>query len=252
MKLKLYYLESVHENAARYYEQAKEARQKLEGLEKAIEETRKEMERVREKPVKEVRVKREKQWFEKFVHSFSSSGKLMIGGRNAQQNDIIVSRHMDDDDLFFHADIQGGSVFILKGGAGASEQEMREAAQMAACFSKAWANANAAVDVYSVKKGQLAKHATGGFVPTGAFAITGTRTWFKGTRLAMRIGLGDQGLEMIPEVSERRLQKELTILPSKKGKEKGGLAKSLAKRYAIHPDDLLELLPNGRSKTVQE
>lgn len=26
---------------------------------------------------------------------------------------------------------------------------------------------------------------------------------------------------------------------------------SLAKRFGVHPDDLLELLPNGRSKTME-
>jgi hypothetical protein len=35
------------------------------------------------------------------------------------------------------------------------------------------------------------------------------------------------------------------------GKEKGALAKSLAKRYGAHPDELLEILPNGRTKTQE-
>lgn len=44
MELKLFYLESVHENAARYCEQAKEGRQELEGLENAIRGIRQVME----------------------------------------------------------------------------------------------------------------------------------------------------------------------------------------------------------------
>ena len=40
------------------------------------------------------------------------------------------------------------------------------------------------------------------------------------------------------------------LVPSLAGKDKGALAKSLAKRFGVHPDDLLELLPNGRSKSV--
>ena len=84
----------------------------------------------------------------------------MIGGRNAQQNDIAFSRYMEDDDLFFHADIQGASAVILKNGKSASEEELQEAAQFAASFSKAWINGNAAVDVYAVEKKQLSKHAT--------------------------------------------------------------------------------------------
>jgi hypothetical protein len=103
-----------------------------------------------------------------------------------------------------------------------------------------------------VEKDQVSKHATGGFIPTGAFAISGKRVWYRGTRLALRIGLSEERLIVVPEVSTTVLDKELTLLPSKKGKGKGALAKSLAKRFSTHPDNLLEILPNGPSKTVQK
>ncbi len=251
MKLKLFYNKSIHENAAYYYELAKETKQKLAGLEKAIEQTEKEIDEAKKPRKKEVRVKRQKEWFEKFHYAFTGSGRLMIGGRNAQQNDLAVSRHMEKNDLFFHADIQGASAVILKNGLDASEEELLEAAQFAASFSKAWANANAAVDVYAVKKDQLSKHATGGYIPTGAFAIKGERKWFKGTKLALRIGIGEKGVAMVSEVSKTKLKNELVLVPAKTGKEKGSLARSLAKRYGVHPDELLELLPNGKTRTVQ-
>ena len=249
MKLKLFFNKSVHENAARYYELAKQCREKIAGLQKAIEETKKELQEAK-KGKKEVRVKRERKWYEKFHHAFTTKGKLMMGGRNAQQNDLAVARHMEDNDLFFHADIQGASAVILKAGVSADKDEMLEAAQFAACFSKAWINANAAVDVYAVKKEQLSKHAPGGYIPTGAFAIKGKRTWFRGTRLALRIGIKEKDIEIVPEVSKTALEKGLILLPSKSGKQKGSLAKSLAKRFGVHPDELLEVLPNGKTQTT--
>ncbi len=274
MRLRLFYDKSVHENAAYYYELAKASRQKAEGVKKAIEETEKE---IREAAAGKdgkggVRVKRQKEWYEKFHFSFTTGGLLMIGGRSAQQNDMLVSRYMEDGDIFVHADIQGGSVVILKGGAaamgrgarapnqgetpggeesGPGEKALREAAQFAASMSKAWVNANASVDVYAVRKSQLGKHAQGGFVPTGAFAITGDRLWFRGTKLELRIGLGEKGIELVPAISGLPLKDPLLLVPSKSGKEKGALAKSLAKRFGVHPDELLEILPNGRSKTVE-
>jgi len=250
MKLRIFYNKSVHENAAYYYELAKECKQKISGLEKAIKQTEKELKQAEKPKEKKVRIKREKEWHEKFHHSVSTDGKLMIGGRSAQQNDQVVAKHMEDNDLFFHADIQGGSAVILKDGINASDEELAEAAQFAACFSKAWVNANAAVDVYAVKKEQLSKHATGGYIPTGAFAISGERKWFRSTELRLRIGFKDKKLMIVPDVSGIRLENELALLPSKTGKEKGALAKSLAKRYKLHPDELLELLPNGKSRTI--
>lgn len=251
--MRIFYNRSVHENAAYYYEEAKEARGKIAGLEKAIAETEKEIGEAKKGEKKNVRVKRQKEWYEKFHSCFTSGGRLLIAGRNAQQNDFLFAKHMDENDLFFHADIQGASAVVLKGGAELlkDDAELLEAAQFAASFSKAWINANASVDVYAVRKEQLSKHATGGFIPSGAFAISGERKWFRGTKLALRIGLGDNGIAVVPELSGVNLKNPLIIVPSQKGKEKGELAKSLAKRYAVHPDELLERLPNGRSKTLE-
>ncbi|MEW6723098.1 MAG: NFACT RNA binding domain-containing protein [Candidatus Micrarchaeota archaeon] len=252
MKVTLFYNKSVHENAAHYYEKAKESREKAEGVRKAIEETEKAIAEAKKPRKKEVRVKRQKEWFESFHFCHTGGAKLMLGGRSAQQNDQLVSKRMTENDLFFHADIQGGAVVVLVGGTGASEDDLRETAQFAACFSNAWKNANASVDVYAVHKKQLTKNVSGGFVPAGAFAILGERKWFRATALALRIGLGEGGrVELLPDISKTRLKDELVLIPSLAGKDKGALAKSLAKRFGVHPDELLELLPNGKTKTIE-
>ena len=252
MDIRLFYNKSVHDNAAYYYDSAKETREKIEGVKKAIGETEREIEKAKKEVKKSVRMKKEKQWFEKFHSAFTSTGRLIIGGRNAQQNDLVVAKHMEEADLFFHADIQGGSAVILKDGANASDAEMSEAAQFAASFSNAWKNANAAVDVYAVSKEKLTKHVSGGFVPAGAFAILGERKWFRNTKLELRIGMDEKNhLALVPSVSKQKLKKELVLVPSKSGKEKGALAKSLAKRFDVHPDELLEVLPNGKSRTTE-
>jgi len=248
MKVKLKLSKSLQENVSDYYEEAKETKKKIAGVEKAIEETKKEMKKKEKKEKKQVKVKREKKWYEKFHWFYTSGGRLAIGGKNAQQNDIVVSRYMEKDDLFFHADIQGGSAVVLKDGVNASEEEMVETAQFAGGFSNAWKNANAAVDVYAVKKEQLSKHAQGGYIPTGAFAIKGERQWFRNTRIAYKVGIGEKGLEIIPEFSKKNFEKNVLILPSKSGNEKGKIAKSIAKKLGVSPDDLLEILPAGRSK----
>jgi len=248
MRIKLFYNKSVNDNAAYYYELAKEARAKLAGAEDAIKQTEKEMEKASVVVKKEVRVKRQKEWFEKFHFSYAGT-HLMIGGRSSKQNDIVVSKYFEANDLFFHADIQGGAAVILKDGKDATEEELFEAAQFTASYSKAWINANAAVDVYAVSKDQVSKHATGGFIPAGAFAIKGERIWFRAANLALKIGILDDRVAILPQISKTDLKKELLLLPSKSGKTKGVLAKSLAKRYSVHPDELLEILPNGKSKT---
>lgn len=257
MKIHLDSTKSAHENVALYYEQAKEIKRKIEGLEKAIEETKNELVKA-EKESKEkkdkVKVKREHEWYEKFHWFFTSSGKLVIGGKSAQQNDLVFAKHMERDDLFFHADIQGASAIVLKNGINASSEEMLETAQFAASFSNAWKNANASVDTYAVGKDQLAKHVQRGYIPAGAFAITGERKWFKSMKLGLKVGISEDNpnrADVLPELSKRKLENEVFICPSKSGKEKGELAKTLAKRFNVHVDEFLQILPNGRSKIKQ-
>ncbi len=252
MRIRLRIDKSVHENAAAYYEEAKRIRKKIEGLKKAIAESERELEKVvaeEKKKRASVRIKREKRWFEKFHFFYTSSGKLAIGGKDAKQNDLVFAKHMEENDLFFHADIQGASAIILKDGVNASEEELKEVAQFAASFSNAWKNANASCDVYAVKRNQLSKHAHGGYIPVGGFGIIGERRWFKNTKLGLRVGIGENGLEIIPTCSKKKLKNEVELLPARTGKEKGELAKALSKRLNLHPDDLLQILPNGKSKT---
>lgn len=257
MKVDIYYNKNIHENAGLYYQKAKDTKEKLKGIETAIEETKKELEKAKEEEKKkQVKVKREKEWYEKFHHFVSENNRMMIGGRNAQQNDILVSKKMEDSDLFFHADIQGGSVVLLKDGINATEDEKREAAQFAASFSNAWKNANAAVDVYCARKDQLTKNISGGFVGSGAFAILGEREWFRSTMLGLKIGIViEEGKEnkvkkviMAPEVAKKNLDQKISLFPAHAGYDKGQLVKMISKKLEVHPDELLEVLPNGKSK----
>ena len=39
-------------------------------------------------------------WFEKFVWFITSEGYLVLCGRDAQQNDLLVKRHMDKHDAY--------------------------------------------------------------------------------------------------------------------------------------------------------
>lgn len=265
MRIHLNIMKSVHENAAAYYEEAKEAREKLKGVENAIEETKKEIEKAKKeeaaaekKRADAIKVARSREWYEKFHYFFTDTGKLVVGGRSADQNDLLYNKHFDETDLFFHADIQGGAACILKvavGSAGeqkvvsgsqlpVSDDELKEVAQFAASFSNAWKNGNAAVDVYCVGKAQVSKHATGGFIQKGAFAIVGERKWFKQTELKLRVGLENGLVVVLPANAKGKLEKEVVIIPGRL--EKGEAVKKIAKMLGVHPDDVQTVLPAGK------
>lgn len=250
MRIRLDWRKSARENANEFYSLAKECAKKEEGAAHAISQTKKEIEGAKEEGKKASLAKkapvmrRKREWFEKFRWFYTSGGKLVVAGRDAKQNDLLVSKQMADSDLFFHADIQGAPATILAGGKGASAQEKGETAQFAASHSSAWKTGVAAVDVYAVEKTQLSKHAQGGFVGAGGFAIEGEREWFRSTRLGLAIGEKEGVAICLPAVHPGSQKLKIELSPG--NYDKGAAVKKIAWLLKINPDELLLALPSGR------
>jgi predicted ribosome quality control (RQC) complex YloA/Tae2 family protein len=250
MKIRLDWRKGARENAAGFYTLSKELAGKEKGDREAIENTKRELEEARQEGIKAVlekkapTMRRKREWFEKYRWFYTSGGKLAVAGRDAKQNDILFSKIMTDEDLFFHADIQGAPATILIGGKNALEPEKKEAAQFAASHSSAWKTGAAGVDVYAVEKRQLSKHAQGGFVGAGGFAIEGEREWFRSTPLGLSVGKKDDIVVCLPLVHPD--SQKLPVLLSLGNHEKGQAAKKIAGMLKCNPDELLLALPSGK------
>jgi predicted ribosome quality control (RQC) complex YloA/Tae2 family protein len=193
--------------AGRFYERGKRARQKLEGAKVALEETRgklvevegkirkaEALEHVKPTDVAEELVKRRvkrKEWFEKFRWFLSSDGFLVVAGKDAVSNEVLVKKYAERGDVVFHADVVGAPFVVVKtGGKEPSEECLREAGEFAAAFSRGWREGFASVDVYWVKPDQLSKGGPSGeYVPKGAFVVSGKRNWVRGVPLRIAIGV---------------------------------------------------------------
>lgn len=186
----------AQDEAAEYYERAKRLKDKIDGVKNAIEETLRKIESIRieaakhveeEKPLKPAR---RKKWYEKFRWFFSSEGFLVIAGKDASTNEVLIRRYMEEDDIVFHADIPGSPFTIIKtGGRQPGEETIFEAAQFTASYSRAWREQLKAIDVYWVKPEQVSKTPPSGeYLPKGSFMIYGARNWIRGVPLEVAIG----------------------------------------------------------------
>jgi NFACT protein RNA binding domain len=187
MEIGIDYTKSAQENAQDYFERAKDAKKKLEGAKQAITRLEGKVKTLEKSKVieKKIRKKEEREWYEKLYWFFASDGRLVIGGRSAQQNEEVVSKYLSPEDLFFHANIFGASAVVLKEGKAAGKEVREEAAQFAACFSKAWENNQSSVDVFAVGREQISKSSQAGSLGTGSFLISGEREWFKNVKLEL-------------------------------------------------------------------
>lgn len=189
---------SIQANASTYYAKAKKAERKLEGAEKALRETENSIQKLQQQKVKRLKeipkppLKRRKRvWYEKFRWFHSSDGFLVIGGRDATTNEILIKKHMEPFDRVFHADIQGAPFVLIKtGGKTPPERTMREAAQLAASYSRAWKEKLRAVDVYWVSPQQVSKTPPSGqYLEKGAFMILGKKNYVRSVPLRVAVGV---------------------------------------------------------------
>lgn len=198
---------SLFENAAEFYERSKQSRQKAVGARTACDESCKKLAEVQAKikaakeletakpaeameKLEKSRVK-PKEWFEKFHWFISSDGLLVVAGKDAVSNEVLVKKHAESWDVVFHSDIVGAPFVVVKTqGKEPSEQVLKEAAEFAAAFSRGWREGFGSVDVYWVKPEQLSKGGPSGeSVGHGAFVVRGERNWSRGTALKLAIGV---------------------------------------------------------------
>ncbi|UCE95366.1 MAG: NFACT family protein [Candidatus Bathyarchaeota archaeon] len=189
---------TVQENATKYYNRAKKTEKKAKGAEKAIAETMQRIEDLKRKKAiaveetsKPFLKKRKKAWYEKFRWFYTSEDLLVVGGKDAGTNEILIKKHAEPGDLVFHADIIGAPFVLIKAeGKTPSDASLHEAAQLAASHSRAWRMKFGAIDVYWVYPEQLSKTPPSKeYLPKGAFSVHGKKNFIKKTLVRLAVGI---------------------------------------------------------------
>ncbi|MEM2321126.1 MAG: ribosome rescue protein RqcH [Candidatus Bathyarchaeia archaeon] len=234
---------SAQERANEYYKRAKKLEDKVKGVKRAIEETIKEIEEVKseaDKSAEETLPPRpiiRREWYEKFRWFHSSGGFLVIGGRDASTNEVLIRKYMMEDDIVFHADIPGSPFTLIKtGGKQPDEETIFEAAQFTASYSRAWREQIRVIDVYWVKPEQVSKASPSGqYLPKGSFIIYGTRNYIRNVPLEVAIGIKreDDNIRVIGgPVSAISKQTNLYVKIVPGNTPSGRLAKAIKEKMA--------------------
>ncbi len=285
---------SLHKNASAYYEKAKVFRKKRAGVERALAEMKKrlkaETEKAKEKEQARTRaertraekgeegaewvprkkeVRRKEEWYEKFRWFETSDGFLVLAGKDATTNEILVKKHLQPNDLFFHTQAEGAPVAVVKtGGKEISEAGLREAAQFAASYSNLWKYGFYEGECYCVSGEQVSKTPPSGeYIKKGSFVVRGKRRYFKAA-LGLCVGLEKEKekvrgrLVACPSTDSQRekLEKFVELEPgSGSGDlEKNELSMEIVRFFAeraevkVAQEKVLSLLPPGRSRVKRK
>ncbi len=245
--------------AKKLEDKAKKAESALKTIEERISRLKKtgRLEAAERKGLKEK--KPAGQWYEKFRWFFSSSGKLIVGGRDATTNDILMKKHVAKNEPVFHADIVGAPFFAIKrapgrgaGGAGEEigESDIREAAQAAAVFSRAWKLGYGSLSVYYAPRERFTKQAPSGeYVKKGAFMVYGKKDWIA-VELKAAVGVKNGKVTAGPiSAIEKWAERSLRIEPGHL--KQGEATKLIAKKLKAPADEVQRALPAGRTQLIK-
>lgn len=260
--------QGIPENAEIYYNKGKKAKKKIRGVNIAIENTQQEIKKAQSKReiemekvlVPQKRVKKDLKWYEKLRWFLTSDGLLVVGGRDATTNEMVVKKHMENRDIYFHSDIHGAASVVLKAGEEEiPETSINQAAAFAACFSSAWAKGLGSADVFWVKPEQVSKTPQSGeFVTKGAFIIRGSRNYIRGLSLTLSLGKVDYEGERImagpPEAVSKYTDNFATIKPGYTKKEE--IAMQIRNKIDVDKmfiiEDVVRVLPSGKCDFVDQ
>jgi len=261
--IKLTLGEDLEAIASNYYDKAKESENKIENAKKAKEETEKQLEELNEENIELEEVmedkteKREKKWFEKYRWFHSSEGYLVLAGRDSNTNDMLVKKHMENNDLYFHADFDGAPSVVVKEGQEAGEATHKEAAKAAVTFAKTWKAGIGADDVYYVDPEQVTENPESGeYLAKGAFVIRGERNYMRNISVEASIGTYELDEVKVPMCGPENAVKEncgdyISLKPGHT--KKSEIAKTIQKRLdkELDLDYIIRSLPPGKSEIIE-
>jgi predicted ribosome quality control (RQC) complex YloA/Tae2 family protein len=211
-------------------------------------------------------VQKKKEWFERYRWFITSDDHLAIGGRDASSNSAVIRKHLNKNDMVFHAEIVGSPFFLLRESTEEDPSSVKEVAQATVCFSRAWRAGVYGLNAYWIKPDQVKTAAPSGqFIAKGSFVIEGSKNFVQVTTLQLAIGLYEKDESYLlmcgpPSAIKKHCIYFVTIEPS--GVDMTEMARKVKLEFmkfkekeeivkAISLDDFIRMLPAGDSHIVE-
>lgn len=255
----------IPESTEKYYNKGKKAKRKINGVKEAIENTKREISRLKDKKeiaIEELKekqkpkVKRELKWYEKIRWFVSRDGYLVIGGRDANSNEMVVKKYSKNNDIYFHCDIHGAPSTIVQNidDNEIPETTLYDAACFASSYSSAWNEGFSSYDSYWVTLDQVSKTPESGeFLKKGSFVIRGRKNFIRNVPLLIAIGIvdydNDKRIMAGPVQCLEKMSDNFVIVKpgfTKKERISKEILNIIDKEKLFNVDDIVRNLPSGK------
>ncbi len=274
MKITLDLEKTIDQNANNYFSKAKDLRKKITKIEETIQTFKKKQENFTKEEFESEYTKitsEKKHWFEKFKWSVTQEGFLLVAGRDATTNEILIKKHTSPNDVVFHTDMAGSPFVVIKkegdlpeefgipSEENIGEQSLQDAAAFTAIHSRAWKMGLSTTEVFWVTPEQVSKEANSGeSLSRGSFVIRGKTTYLH-PNMDFVIGVRTEKEPILLSGPRETIQKLCSIvIPIEQGKEKSSVvARQIRKQCQeakLDPeiDEIIRHLPSGGCQVKKE
>ena len=201
-----------------------------------------------EKSNQEKLKERKHEWYEKFRWFISSESLLVIGGRDATSNEIVIKKHTAPNDLVFHTDMAGSPFFVVKSnGKQIGERTKEETADATCTFSRAWKLGLQTTSVFYVNPEQVSKKTKAGeYMGKGAFMIYG-KTNYINNKLNLAVGLTESNQVLAGPFDAVKVNCEKYVVLEQGNEKASSVAKKIKYKLGndIDLDEIIRALPSG-------
>ncbi|MBU1988793.1 MAG: DUF814 domain-containing protein [Nanoarchaeota archaeon] len=180
---------------------------------------------------------------EKYRWFFTSSGKLVVGGKSSLQNDELLKKlkRSRQDYIIMHTSTPGSPFAAILSEKKPLKSDIEETAIFTACFSRAWKEKNkqASVDIFTLSKIYKTKS-----MKIGTWGIKG-KIERKVVELNLVLTKQEGRLRAVPQITVKNKDKLLAIRPGKIDKREMLPKFHVLLKEHFSQEELLSALPPG-------
>lgn len=188
--------------------------------------------------------------YQKYRWFFTSSNKLIIGGKNAEQNESLLSKlkKQKHDYTIMHTALPGSPFSIILSKKSPSSSDLQQAAIFTASFSKQWKQRKNSAEIHIFKLSQLYKTK---LMKIGTWGIKGKIKKISSPLFLVLTKQKSKLRAVPPQTPKQKKQILLKIIPGKTDK-----TIMLSKLQTILPSDIskeeiLQAIPSGGIKIIK-
>lgn len=185
--------------------------------------------------------------YEKHKWFFTKSGKLVVGGKSAQQNDTLLNemKKMRKDMFVMHTKSPGSPFCVIIAPLiTVGKNDIDECAVFTGCFSKAWKEGKKSSVVHMFKLSQLSKTTN---MKSGSWNVNGG---VKDIMVNLELSITKQNgvVRAVPKETVDFKEVIATVSPGKIDKNKAVISTKIDAIKKLNCEQLLSALPAGGVK----